>query len=209
MRAMVLGPATLPLLVALSVTPIHRAFAQAAASNSGGLLDGLLDALVVLLVVVAALFLRKKLRNGAQRHGPFLAEIMSSPEEMQKLRAQMKSARTIAIVLAVPGVLVTVVLLIKINNTSNWALRYDGYVWEQLGWWFIGVGLLWILTLAAVGFWFVTARNFGRVLLDRVATIRTRLVEIEKELETRAERPKADLRSERQLLESELRQLGA
>lgn len=128
---------------------------------------------------------------------------------MQKLRAQMKSARTIAIVLAVPAVLVTIVLLIKINNTSNWALRYDGYVWEQLGWWFIGVGLLWLLTLAAGGLWFVTARNFGRVVLDRVATIRTRLVEIEKELETRADRPKADLRSERQLLESELRQLGA
>ncbi|WP_085127429.1 hypothetical protein [Tistlia consotensis] len=206
---MVLRSATLSLLVVLSVTPIHRAFAQAASSNSGGILDGLLDALVILLVVVAALFLGRKLRDGAQRDGNLLAETMTSPEGMQKLRAQVKSARTIAIVLAVPAVLVTVVLLIKINNTSNWALRYDGYVWEQLGWWFIDVGLLWLLTLAAGGFWFVSSRNFGRVLLDRVATIRTRLIEIEKELETRADRPKADLRSERQLLESELRQLGA
>jgi hypothetical protein len=206
---MVMRPATLSLLVALSVTPIHRAFAQAASSNSGGILDGLLDALVILLVVVAALFVRKKLRNRAQRHGSFFAEIRASPEGMQKLRVQMKSARTIAIVLAVPAVLVTIVLLIKINNTSNWALRYDGYIWEQLGWWFIGVGLLWLLTLAAGGLWFVTARNFGRIVLDRVATIRTRLVEIEKELETRVDQPKAGLRSERQLLESELRQLGA
>ncbi len=202
-----LRPSMLCLLVVFSVTPIHSAFAQAAASGPGSFLD----LLAILLVVLTGMgfFFRKRLRQLFEKDRSRLAEISASPDGMQKLRAQMKGVRTAALVLAVPTILVTILLLVKINNTSNWALRYDAYVHEQLGWWFMGVGLLWLLTLAASGLWFAASRNFGRVSMDRVAAIRARLVEVEKELEARADGTKADLRAERQVLESELRQLGA
>jgi len=201
------GPlSVLALLSVVAFMPTRTAFAQAAASGPSSFLDSLL----VLLVVLAgmAFLFRKKLRAQFQRDRDRLSQIAASPEGIQKLRGQMKGVRTAALVLAVPTILVTILLLIKINNTSNWALRYDAYVQEQLGWWFMGVGLLWLLTLAASGLWFAASRNFGRVSMDRVAAIRARLVEVEKELEARADGTKADLRAERQVLESEIRQLG-
>ncbi|HEX7074417.1 MAG TPA: hypothetical protein VF226_10285 [Hyphomicrobiaceae bacterium] len=207
---MVLRPAMLSLLVALLVTPIHRAFAQAASSGYGGHLFSLGAVIeMVAAFAVVAFFFRKKLHRLHERDRIRLAEIGASTEGIQKLRAQQKGVRIVAIVIAVLAVLATILLLIKINNTSNWALRYDGYVQEQLGWWIMGVGLLWLLAVVVGSVWFMSSRTLGRMVLDRVATIRTRLVEIEKELETRVDQPKADLRSERQLLESELRQLGA
>lgn len=199
--------AVLALLSAATFMPTRSAFAQSAASSAGNVID----MLIILLVVLAgmAFLFRKKLRAQFQRDRDRLSRVAASPEGMQKLRAQMKGVRTVALVLAVPTVLVTILLLVKINNTSNWALRYDAYVHEQLGWWFMGAGLLWLLTLAASGLWFAASRNFGRMSMDRVAAIRARLVEVEKELEARADGTKADLRAERQVLESELRQLGA
>lgn len=202
-----LRPLTLCLLVVFSVAPIHSAFAQAAASGAGSFIDFL----VILLVGLAGMgfFFRKKLRQLFEKDRSRLAEISASPDGMQKLRAQLKGIRIVAIVLGVLATLVTILLLIKLNNTSNWALRYDAYVHAQLAWWFIGVGLLWLLTLTAGGLLFAASRNFSRMSMNRVTTIRGRLVEIEKELEARADGAKADLRAERQVLESELRQLGA
>lgn len=197
----------LALLSAATFMPTRSAFAQAAASSPGSFLD----ALVILLVVLAGtgFFFRKKLRQLFEKDRSRLAEISASPDGMQKLLAQLKGIRIVAIVLGVLTALVTILLLIKLNNTSNWALRYDAYVHAQLAWWFIGVGLLWLLTLTAGGLWFMSSRNFGRLAQNRVTTIRGHLIEIEKELEARADGMKADLRAERQVLESELRQLGA
>lgn len=169
------------------------------------------DAVVVLVIVlgVMAYFMRGQIRAQLQQDRTRLAELASSPEGMQKLRTQSKGVRTVAIVFAVIAVLASALLLIKINNTSTWALRYDPRVHEQLGWWFMGVGLLWLVTIVCGALWLVASRNLARATMQRVAAIRSRLVEIETELEKRADSPKADLRAERQLLESELRQLGA
>lgn len=193
------------------VAPIRGAFAQAAPSGPGGPLasPAILLAVLAVALAVAAVVFRKTLRGLFRRDRTPRAETAASPEAMRALRARMKAVRAIAIALAVPAVLVTVLLLIKIGNTSRWALRYDRHVHEQLGWWVMGVGLLWLLALAAGGLWFVSARTVGRRALGRVAAIRARLAEIEHELEARTGGPKADLRSERQRLESELRQLGA
>jgi hypothetical protein len=169
------------------------------------------DAVVVLVIVlgVMAYFMRGQIRAQLQQDRTRLAELASSPEGMQKLHTQSKGVRTVAIVFALVAVLASALLLIKINNTSTWALRYDPRVHEQLGWWFMGVGLLWLVTIVCGALWVVASRNISRVTAQRVAAIRSRLVEIETELEARADGPKADLRAERQLLESELRQLGA
>lgn len=195
------------LAVALLLAFAGTAAAQSAASRS----PVPIDALVVLVVVlgVMAYFMRGQIRAQLQQDNARRAELASSPEGIEKLRTQSKSVRIVAIVFAVTAALASAVLLIKINNTSTWALRYNPRVQEQLGWWFMGVGLLWLVTIACGALALVASRNVARVTMQRVAAIRSRLVEIETELEARAESPKADLRAERQLLESELRQLGA
>jgi hypothetical protein len=196
-----------PLAVALLLAFAGTAAAQSAASRS----PVPVDALVVLVVVLGAMayFMRGQIRAQLQQDKARRAELASSPEGIEKLRTQSKSVRIVAIVFAVTAALASAVLLIKINNTSTWALRYNPRVQEQLGWWFMGVGLLWLVTIACGALALVASRNVARVTMQRVAAIRSRLVEIESELEARAESPKADLRAERQLLESELRQLGA
>lgn len=199
--------AAVMLAVALLIAFAGTAAAQSAASRS----PVPIDAVVVLVIVlgVMAYFMRGQLRAQLQQDKARLAELASSPEGMQTLRTQSKGVRTVAIVFAVVAVLVSALLLIKINNTSTWALRYDPRVHEQLGWWFMGVGLLWLVTIVCGALSLVASRNLARVTTQRVAAIRSRLVEIETELEARADSPKADLRAERQVLESELRQLGA
>lgn len=195
------------LAVALLLASTGTAAAQAGMSRA----PVSIDAVVILVIVlgVMAYFMRGQIRTQLQQDSARLADLAASPEGMQKLRTQGKGVRTAAIVLAVVAVLVSAVLLIKINNTSTWALRYDSRVHEQLGWWFMGVGLLWLVTIVCGALWLIASRNLARVVTQRVAAIRSRLVEIEAELEARADQPKADLRAERQLLESELRQLGA
>lgn len=195
------------LAVSLLFAFAGTAAAQSAASHS----PVPIDALVVLVVVlgVMAYFMRGQIRAQLQQDNARRAELESSPEGIEKLRTQSKSVRIVAIVFAVTAALASAVLLIKINNTSTWALRYNPRVHEQLGWWFMGVGLLWLVTIACGALALVASRNVARVTMQRVAAIRSRLVQIETELEARADSPKADLRAERQLLESELRQLGA
>lgn len=196
-------------LLAVALLPVlaGSAAAQSAASRS----PVPIDAVVVLVVVlgVIAFFMRGQILAQLQQDKARLTEAASSPEGIQTLRTQSKRVRIVAIVFAVLAVLASAVLLIKINNTSTWALRYDPRVHEQLGWWFMGVGLVWLVTIVCGALALVASRNVARVMMQRVAAIRSRLVEIETELEARAENPKADLRAERQLLESELRQLGA
>lgn len=196
-------------LLAVALLPVlaGTAAAQSAASRS----PVPIDAVVVLVVVlgVIAFFMRGQILAQLQQDKARLTEAASSPEGIQTLRTQSKRVRIVAIVFAVLAVLASAVLLIKINNTSTWALRYDPRVHEQLGWWFMGVGLVWLVTIVCGALALVASRNVARVMMQRVAAIRSRLVEIETELEARAENPKADLRAERQLLESELRQLGA
>lgn len=195
------------LAVVLPIAFPGTAAAQSAASRS----PVPIDAVVVLVLVlgVMAYFMRGQIRAQFQQDRARLAELAGTPEGMQGLRTQSKSVRTVAIVFAVIAVLASAVLLIKINNTSTWALRYDPRVHEQLGWWFMGVGLLWVVTIVCGALALVVSRNVARATMQRVAAIRSRLVEIETELEARADSPKAALRAERQLLESELRQLGA
>lgn len=196
-------------LLAVALLPVlaGTAAAQSAASRS----PVPIDAVVVLVVVlgVIAFFMRGQILAQLQQDKARLTEAASSPEGIQTLRTRSKRVRIVAIVFAVLAVLASAVLLIKINNTSTWALRYDPRVHEQLGWWFMGVGLVWLVTIVCGALALVASRNVARVMMQRVAAIRSRLVEIETELEARAENPKADLRAERQLLESELRQLGA
>lgn len=186
----------------------QRAFAQASAYGSGGGVIPTLLVLVAMLGTLAFLF-RKQLREQFEKDKARRAQIGTTAKGVEELRAQMKGVRLVAIVLAVPTLFLTIVLMIKINNTSSWALQYDTRVQEQLGWWSMGVGLLWILTLAAAALWFVAARNVRGAVADRIAALRARLVEIETELEARAEGSKADLRAEKAILDSELRQLGA
>jgi hypothetical protein len=195
------------LAIALLLAFAGTAAAQTVPSRSPVSIDAVLVLVVVLGVM--AYFMRGQIRAQLQQDKARLVELAGTPEGMQKLRTQSKTVRTVAIVLALVTVLASAMLLIKINNTSTWALRYDPRVHEQLGWWFMGVGLLWLVTIVCGGLSLVASRNVTRVTMQRVAAIRSRLVEIESELEARAESPKADLRAERQLLESELRQLGA
>lgn len=195
------------LAVVLPIAFAGTAAAQSAASRSPLPIDAVVVPILVLGVV--AYFMRGQIRAQLQQDKSRLAQLASSPEGMQTLRTQSKGVRTVAIVFAVIAALASAVLLIKINNTSTWALRYDPRVHEQLGWWFMGLGLLWLVTIVCGVLALVASRNVARATMQRVAAIRSRLVEIETELEARADSPKADLRAERQLLESELRQLGA
>lgn len=119
------------LAVALLLASTGTAAAQAGMSRA----PVSIDAVVILVIVlgVMAYFMRGQIRTQLQKDSARLADLAASPEGMQKLRIQGRGVRTAAIVLAVVAVLVSAVLLIKINNTSTWALRYDSRVHEQLG----------------------------------------------------------------------------
>ncbi|UYN95651.1 MAG: hypothetical protein KIT25_01500 [Enhydrobacter sp.] len=195
--------------VALSLAATGEAFAQAARGGDSG--GGFLPGLIVTLLIVAgaAYFFRDRIRRQLEQDRARAAGIAATAAGRTQLHGQVAALRIVAIVLLVVAALVTIILLVKINNTSSWALRFDSRVHEQLGWWSMGTGLAWILALAAVVLWRVAARNLGRAVATRIAEIRARLVAIEHELERRADGTRADLRGEKQMLESELRQLGA
>lgn len=116
-------------------------------------------------------------------------------EILRKSEAGVKTVSMIWKIFAGLTVLGIVLLLVKMNNTSEMALRYSSQAHEQIGMWALGIIVLGFLTVVCLGL-----NNFakGRIRKTKekaVASLRDKLA--------------ASDGSQKATYESYLRQLGA
>ncbi|MGX1101356.1 hypothetical protein [Amorphus sp. MBR-141] len=115
------------------------------------------------------------------------------------LKSQRDGSRVIAGVAAALGIIAILgwaLLLVKISQTSAYALQYSGRVHEQLGLWALGAGAITLIAIVLGIAAFRAIEQARHMKEEMVANLRQRLA------------APIDA-SERSAIESQLRELGA